>query len=49
MSIGAAVVAVAVALVAYVVGDPGMLLSGLAEVAAVVGLFALVCAAEAWN
>ena len=49
MSIWAAVVALVMAVAAYLFGDPMTLLSGVAELAVVLTLFALVCAAEAWN
>jgi hypothetical protein len=45
----AAVVALGLAAVTYLTGDPSMVLSGLAELAGVLALFTLVCAAEAWN
>ncbi len=49
MSIWAAVVTLVMAVAAYLAGDPMTLLSGVAELAVVLALFALVCAAEAWN
>jgi hypothetical protein len=49
MSIWAAVLTLVLAVVAYLAGDPATLLSGVAELAVVLALFALVCAAEAWN
>ena len=49
MSIWASVVALAVAVAAYWAGSNDVVLSGLQEIVAVVALFALVCATEAWN
>jgi hypothetical protein len=49
MSIWAAILTLVVAALALLVADPPTLLAGLGEIAAVVTLFALVCAAEAWN
>jgi membrane protein YqaA with SNARE-associated domain len=49
MSIWAAVVMLVLAVAAYLAGDPMTLLSGVAELAVVLALFALVCAAELWN
>jgi hypothetical protein len=49
MSIWASVVALLVAIAAYWAGDADVLISGIQEIVAVVALFALVCATEAWN
>ena len=49
MSIWASVVALAVAIAAYWAGDSDVIMSGIQEIVAVVVLFALVCATEAWN
>jgi hypothetical protein len=49
MSIWASVVALAVAVAACWAGNNDVVLSGLQEIVAVVVLFALVCATEAWN
>ena len=49
MSFWASVGALVVAAAAYLAGDADVILSGLEEIAAVVALFMLVCAAEAWN
>ena len=45
----AAIVAFVLGLVTYLAGDLTVVLSGAAELAAVIALFALVCAAEAFN
>ena len=49
MSIWAAVIALGLAGVTYLSEDPSVMLFNLAELGAVIGVFALVCAAEAWN
>jgi hypothetical protein len=49
MSFWAGVVALVVAVAACLAGDATTLLSGLAEIGAVLALFTIVCAAEAWN
>ena len=49
MSIWASVVALLVASAAYWSGGADVVISGMQEIAAVVALFALVCATEAWN
>jgi hypothetical protein len=45
----ASIVALITALVVFLSSDISSLLTGIAELAAVVALFALVCAAEAYN
>lgn len=45
----AAVVALVLGLVTWLVGDPAVVLSNALELAAVVAVFALVCASEAWH
>jgi hypothetical protein len=45
----ASIVALITALVAFLASDLSSLLTGVAELAAVTALFALVCAAEAFN
>jgi hypothetical protein len=45
----ASIVALITALVAFLSSDISSLLTGMAELAAVTALFALVCAAEAFN
>jgi hypothetical protein len=45
----AAIVVFLLGLVAYLAGDLSVVLSGAAELGAVIALFALVCAAEAFN
>jgi hypothetical protein len=47
MAVWAAVIAATLGTLGYLAGDLPAVLSGLAEVAAVAGLFALICAAEA--
>lgn len=49
MSVWAAVVTLVVAAAAYLAGDPTTLLSGIAEIVAVLALFTLVCMGEALN
>jgi hypothetical protein len=49
MGIWAAVVAVVIGCVAYLSDDTSAMLFNVAELGAVVGVFTLVCAAEAWN
>lgn len=49
MAVWAAVVALLLGLLSYLAGDVWTLLEGAAEVLAVVGLFTLICAAEAWS
>ncbi len=49
MAVWSAIVAVAVGALGYLTGDLTGLLSGLVEIGLVVGLFALICAAEAYN
>jgi hypothetical protein len=49
MFIWAAIVALVLGLITYLAGDPSVVLSGIAEIGAVTALFALVCAAEAFN
>jgi hypothetical protein len=49
MAMWAAVTALALGLLTYLAGDVSTLLSGLAELGAVLALFTLVCAAEALN
>jgi hypothetical protein len=49
MSVWAAVVTLVVAAAAYLAGDPTTLLSGVAEIVAVLTLFTLVCMGEALN
>lgn len=45
----AAIVAFLLGLIAYLAGDLSVVLSGAAELGAVIALFALVCTAEAFN
>jgi hypothetical protein len=49
MSIWAAVIALVLGCLAYFTDDPSTMLFNVAELGAVIGVFALVCAAEAWN
>ena len=47
----AVIIAIALAVLSFLIGDLGLstVLSALTELAAVLALFTLVCAAEAWN
>lgn len=49
MSIWAAVITLVLGGAAFLADDPSAMLFNLAELGAVVGVFTLVCAAEAWN
>ena len=49
MSVWAAVITLALGGATYFAEDPSAMLFNLAELGAVVGVFTLVCAAEAWN
>jgi hypothetical protein len=49
MSIWATVIALLLGGATYLSEDPSAMLFNLAELGAVIGVFALVCAAEAWN
>ncbi|HEY8382760.1 MAG TPA: hypothetical protein VIL09_11490 [Microvirga sp.] len=49
MTVWAAVMTFVFGTLAYLAGDSSALLMGAAELTAVIGLFALVCAAEALN
>jgi hypothetical protein len=49
MSIWAAVITLVLGGATYLVEDPSTMLFNLAELGAVIGVFTLVCAAEAWN
>jgi hypothetical protein len=45
----AVVVALALGILAYLAGDLATVLTAAAELGTVLALFALICAAEAWN
>ena len=49
MSIWAAVIALVLGCLAYFTDDASTMLFNVAELGAVIGVFALVCAAEAWD
>ncbi len=49
MIVWAALFTLIVTGLSFLVGDPATVLSSLAELMAVLAVFALVCAAEAWN
>lgn len=49
MTVWAAIITLVFGTLAYLAGDSSALLAGVAELTAVIGLFALVCTAEALN
>jgi hypothetical protein len=49
MALWAALLAIALGLWTYLAEDPTAVMVTIAELGGVIGLFALVCAAEAWN
>ncbi|MGO4704536.1 hypothetical protein AB4072_02010 [Microvirga sp. 2MCAF38] len=49
MFVWAAIISLALGMIAYIASDPATALLNLAELGGVIFLFALVCAAEAFN